>query len=214
VIEECLVVEFRVTGDDCPLSRATRATETAVDANPPQLRHDGNVLLQCSGLAADANALTAALDEDDRIRYLHASSAGEHVNYRCLSKHPCVVQRLTDAGFMVESIRYDEGEERYTGAVVGKDVLEGVMEAAGETVGVTLQRIYPLGSEDDQAVAERWGFTSAQEEAMRTAFELGYFEVPRAADASDVAAVLDVSKSAFLERLRRGQAAIFQQLFG
>ncbi len=214
VIEECLVVEFRVTGDDCPLAAATRETETTVDANPPQLRQDGNVLLQCSASASDADALADVLDTDDRLRYLHAARVDERVNFRCLSKHPCVVQRLTDAGFMVESLRYDEGEERYTGAVVGRDVLEGVMAAAGETVGVTLQRIYPLGSEDDQAVAERWPFTTAQEEAMRTAYDLGYFEVPRRVDAGEVADALGVSKSAFLERLRRGQAAVFDQLFG
>jgi len=114
---------------------------------------------------------------------------------------------------MVESMRYDAGEERYTGAVVGHDVLEGVMAAAGETVGVTLQRIYPLGGEDDQPVADRWPFTTAQEEAMRTAYEMGYFAVPRDADASDVADALGVSKSAFLERLRRGQAALYRKLF-
>jgi predicted DNA binding protein len=213
VIEECLVVEFRVTGDDCPLAAATRETGATVDANPPQLRQDGNALLQCSTSAADADGLAAVLDADDRLRYLHAAGAGDRVNFRCLSKHPCVVQRLTDAGFMVESMRYDAGEERYTGAVVGHDVLEGVMAAAGETVGVTLQRIYPLGGEDDQPVADRWPFTTAQEEAMRTAYEMGYFAVPRDADASDVADALGVSKSAFLERLRRGQAALYRKLF-
>lgn len=213
MIEECLVVEFRVTGDDCPLAAATRETGATVDANPPQLRQDGNALLQCSTSAADADGLAAVLDADDRLRYLHAAGAGDRVNFRCLSKHPCVVQRLTDAGFMVESMRYDAGEERYTGAVVGHDVLEGVMAAAGETVGVTLQRIYPLGGEDDQPVADRWPFTTAQEEAMRTAYEMGYFAVPRDADASDVADALGVSKSAFLERLRRGQAALYRKLF-
>jgi predicted DNA binding protein len=214
VIEECLVVEFRVTGDDCPLATATRRTGSVVDANPPQLRQDGNVLLQCSASDSDATALADELDGDDRLRYLHAAGVDDRVNFRCLSKHPCVVQRLTDAGFMVESMRYDDGEERYTGAVVGREVLEGVMAAAGETVGVTLQRIYPLGSTDETAVAERWPFTAAQEKALRTASDMGYFEVPRAVDASDVADALDISKSAFLERLRRGQAAMFGQLFG
>jgi predicted DNA binding protein len=214
VIEECLVVEFRVTGDDCPLASATRTTGVRVDAEPPQLRSDGNALRQCSASDADADALSRALDTDDRVRYLHAASAGDRVNFRCLSKRPCVVQRLIDAGFMVKSMQYADGVEKYTGAVVGTDVLDGVMAAAGETVGVTLQRIYPLGGDDDEPVGERWGFTTAQEAALRTAYECGYFEIPRGADAGAVAAELGISKSAFLERLRRGEAAIFQQLFG
>lgn len=209
MIEECLVVEFAVTGDDCPLSMATRETETVVEAKPPQRRTDGNALIQFSG----ESALAPVLDDDERIRYLHASRTDEHVNYRCMTKHLCAVHQLTDVGFMAESLRYDDGVETYTGAVVGYDVLEGVLEAAGETVGVTLERIYPLGSEDDEAVARRWGFTPAQEEALRLANEMGYFEVPRRADAGDVASELGIGKSAFLERLRRGQASLMAQVF-
>ncbi|WP_435364004.1 helix-turn-helix domain-containing protein [Haloarchaeobius sp. DYHT-AS-18] len=211
MIDECLVVEFRVTGDDCPLADATRETGCVVDARPPQRRSDGNALLRFS--AGDDPALAEALDADDRIRYLHASHTEDRVNLRCLSKHPCVVHTLCDAGFMAESLRYRDGVETYTGAVVGYDVLEGVLEAAGETVGVTLERIYPLGSEDDEVVARRWGFTPAQEEALRAANEMGYFEVPRDVTASEVADAIGISKSAFLERLRRGQSALFAQVF-
>ncbi|WP_435347345.1 helix-turn-helix domain-containing protein [Haloarchaeobius sp. HRN-SO-5] len=211
MIDECLVVEFRVTGDGCPLADATAETGATVDASPPQLRSDDNALL--SFTVGENREFAEVLDDDDRIRYLHASQTGDRTNYRCLSKHPCAVHRLTDAGFMAESLRYDDGVESYTGAVVGYDVLEGVLEAAGETVGVTLERIYPLGGEDDEVVARRWGFTPAQEEALRVANEMGYFEVPREADAGDVAAELGIGKSAFLERLRRGQAALFAQLF-
>jgi predicted DNA binding protein len=42
---------------------------------------------------------------------------------------------------------------------------------------------------------------------------MGFFSVPREADASEVAAELGIGKSAFLERLRRGQATLFAQLF-
>ncbi|PSQ29030.1 transcriptional regulator [Halobacteriales archaeon QS_9_68_17] len=213
MIEECLVVEFRVTGDDCPLATATRDAGETVDARPPQSRSDDNVLLRFSA-DADAEDFAAALDADDRVRYLHVSRADGRVNFRCLSKHPCVVHRLTDAGFMVESIQYREGTERYVGAVVGYDVLEGVLEAAGEAVGVTLERVYPLGSEDETAVARRWDVTPAQQAALERAHEMGYFAVPRDADAAGVAAALGISKSAFLERLRRGQAALFAQVFG
>ena len=213
MIDECLVVEFSVTGDDCPLAEATRETRTTVDARPPQLRSDDNALLRFS-TSADADDLATALDADDRIRYLHASRTDSRTNFRCLSKHPCAVHELTDAGFMAESLQYREGVERYTGAVVGHDVLQGVLEAAAETVGVSLERVFPLGSEDDEAVAQRWDVTPAQEVALRTALEMGYFSVPRGATASDVAAELGISKSAFLERLKRGQATLFGQVFG
>jgi predicted DNA binding protein len=236
MIEECLVVECRVTGDDCPLADASAATNVRIECTPPQARADGNDLLHFSAPASDA--LAATLDADDRLRYLHRARGGRdgrvagadgtvgrettdgtgdgtgRDDYRCLSKQPCVVHDLTNAGLVVESITYADGAERYVGAVVGYDVLQGVLEAAGDTVGVTLERVYPLGPDDGETPAGRWDVTPRQETAIRTALELGYFAVPRESTASEVAEAVGISKSAFLERLRRGQAGLFRQLFG
>lgn len=248
MIEECLVVEFRVTGDTCPLAAASRATGTAIDARPPQRRADGTVLLRFS--APPDDSLATVLDADDRTRYLHAASAEDRTNYRCLTTAPCVAHRLTDAGLLAESLRYREGAERHSGAVVGYDVLRDVLEAAGEYnadgtdtaaptdrldrttesdpdpgdadayreagaggIGITVERVYPLRSEDDSPVARRFDLTSSQVSAIETALEMGYFAVPRECTASEVAAALEVGKSAFLERLRRGQARLFAGLF-
>jgi predicted DNA binding protein len=207
---ECLVVEFRVTGDDCPLAEASRAAGAAVDAAPPLVRADGNTLLHAS---ADDGAVGDHLDEDDRVRYLHGSQVDDRWNYRCLSKHPCVVHDLVDVGLLVESVHHREGTERHVGAVVGYDVLDAVIEAAGDRVGVSLERVTTLGEEGDAPVAQRWDLTPAQEAAIRAAIAAGYFSVPRGTTASEVADELGISKSAFLERLRRGQGSLFRQLF-
>ncbi|MFC6837150.1 helix-turn-helix domain-containing protein [Halomarina ordinaria] len=212
MIPECLVVEVGVRGDDCPLATATREVPVVVDARPPQLRADGYALLQFSAPADDR--LADALDDDDRIRYLHRSRVDGRDNYRCLSKHPCVVHELVSVGLVVESLTYRAGDARIRGAVVGHDVLEGVMDRAGETVGVSLQRVYPLGDDDDHPVATRWDLTERQEAALRTAFEMGYFDVPRRTDAAAVAGALGISKSAFLERLRRAERTLAERMFG
>lgn len=211
MIEECLVVEFTVSGDDCPLATATRESDWVADAQPPQRRSDGNALLRFG--APVGAEFSDRLHADDRIRYLHASRTDGRAEFRCLSRHPCVVHELIDVGFLVDSIQYRAGKERYRGAVVGYDVLEGVLEAAGDAVGVTLQRIYPLGETDERTASDRWDFTSAQAEAIRTAHEMGYFAVPKEVTATDVADELGIGKTAFLERLRRGQAALFEQVF-
>ena len=209
MISECLVVEFRVTGDDCPLADASRGTEAKIEAAPPLRRDDGNALLRFS--VADP-AVGDALDDDDRVRYLHRAETGDVHTFRCLSKGRCVVHRLIDEGFLVESVGYRDGVERHVGAVVGQTVLNGVLEAAGEAVGVRLERISPLRVEGEGSVDSRWDLTPAQAEAMKTAYEMGYFEVPRGASSETVAAELGVSKSAFLERLRRGERALLRHI--
>lgn len=211
MIPECLVVEFSVTGDDCPLAEAAVTAGVEVEARPPQLRDDGYALLRAS--AAERDPLAGVLDADDRVRYLHVSRSDGRYNFRFLSKQPCVVHELVSAGFMVESLRYRDGGATFTGAVVGHDVLRGVMDTAGETVGVTLERVHPLGDEEGATVARRWDLTPRQEEALRTALAMGYFSVPRGATAGEVAAELDIGKSAFLERLRRAQSSLFGGMF-
>lgn len=212
MISECLIVEFEIRGDDCPLAAATRTVDGSVEAQPPQLRADGYALLRFG--APEDDQLARMLDADDRVRYLHRVLTDGRASYRCLSKHPCVVHELVSEGLLVESLGYRDGTATVTGAVVGYDVLEGVMDRAGETVGVTLRRVYPLGGEHERdATTQRWNLTPKQEEALRAATELGYFELPRDADAAAVATELGVSKSAFLERLRRAERAVLTRLF-
>lgn len=212
MIDRCLAVEFQVTGDDCPVARASGAAGATVDARPPQLRADGNALVHCSGPAG--SGVASALDDDDRVRYLHVARADGRETYRCLSKAPCAVHDLTNAGFLAESLRYRDGEEFYSGTLVGREVLQGVLEAAGDAVGVAIERVTPLGSEGEPSVAAHWNLTPAQVEAVETALATGYFAVPRETTASEAAAELGISKSAFLERLHRAQASLFEQIFG
>lgn len=212
MISECLGVEMRIEADDCPLADAVRAVDVPVDARPPQLRHDGNALLRFS--APESDALSAVLDGDDRLRYLYRSRTGGRDSYRCLSVFPCVVHDLISAGLLVDSLRYEDGTATVTGAVVGQGVLQGVMETASDIVGVELTRAYALGPEDDAPVEQRWDLTPAQAESLRTAVRMGYFTVPRRVTASEVADAIGISKSAFLERLRRAQNGLLAQVLG
>ncbi|PSQ34366.1 transcriptional regulator [Halobacteriales archaeon SW_12_69_24] len=211
MIDDCLMVEFRIEGDDCPLAATTREVAVTVAAEPPLLRGDGNVLLRFS--APPDPDLAAVLDADDRIRYLYRARTEDRDTYRCLSRHPCVVHQLVDTGFVVESLTYSDGGVVLQGAVVGYDVLETVLETAGRTVGITLERVYALRPDEDAPVETRWDLTPAQTESLREALAMGYFGVPRAATASEVADALAISKTAFLERLRRAQASVFAAMF-
>jgi predicted DNA binding protein len=54
------------------------------------------------------------------------------------------------------------------------------------------------------------GLTDRQQEALRTAYEMGYFGIPRDASLDDVAAELGVSASSLSERLRRAQTHLIE----
>jgi predicted DNA binding protein len=212
MIDDCLMAEFRIEGDDCPLAAATGEVDASVDAAPPMLRTDGNVLLRFSA-PPDDGELAAVLAADDRIRYLYHAPTEDRDTYRCLSLHPCVVHDLVDTGFMIESLTYSDGGVVLQGAVVGYDVLETVLETAGRTVGITLERVYAMRPDEDDPVETRWDLTPAQAASLRRALAMGYFAVPRATTATAVADAMGISKTAILERLRRAQASVFGAMF-
>jgi hypothetical protein len=55
------------------------------------------------------------------------------------------------------------------------------------------------------------GLTDHQQEALRTAYELGYFDIPRRTSLQEVAAELDISASSVSERLRRAQTRLIEE---
>jgi predicted DNA binding protein len=81
-----------------------------------------------------------------------------------------------------------------------REVLARFREFWSEQGGFVLRRLTP---EDAGGAA---GLTDRQREALVTAHEMGYFEVPRRASLADVAAELGVGTSALSERLRRAHA--------
>lgn len=76
---------------------------------------------------------------------------------------------------------------------------EGCLE---RDVGFLVRRIY----QEHRTETAQYDLTAHQREALLTALERGYFEVPRTITLSEVAAELDISDQALSARLRRGQA--------
>jgi predicted DNA binding protein len=123
---------------------------------------------------------------------------------------------LTDAGFLPVTIRYTDGVGRFSGEVVGRDILRSVLEVARDVVGVSVRNISHIETNDSTHPAVHdveWNLTPAQQEALQTAYLAGYLNVPRDVTAEAVADELDISKSAFLQRLRRAQYNYFRQIF-
>lgn len=75
-----------------------------------------------------------------------------------------------------------------------------------ETHGLTfdVRRIYEL----DEGRQGRFGLTDKQHTTLVTAFESGYYKIPRETTAGDLAIDLDISHQALSELLRRGHESL------
>lgn len=207
-----LLARFRIQGDDCPLATATREVDIRIDAWPELLRSDGYTLLQFT-TTEQSDILGNQLDNDDRIRYLYIERGTQQYTFRCLSNHPCIQHRLFDIGFMPLSIRYEQGDELYQGAVIGQENLREMFNQAKEDVGVHLEGLQQIDASQSKRQKQQWDLTPSQNEALTTALEMNYFEVPRESSADDVANEIGISQSAFLQRLHRAEKSVFTQMF-
>jgi len=63
---------------------------------------------------------------------------------------------------------------------------------------------------DGEPEAPGDGLTDRQREALRTAYEMGYFAIPRRASLDDVATELGITASSLSERLRRAQTHLIE----
>ena len=71
-----------------------------------------------------------------------------------------------------------------------------------------------LGPADDEdlVVLDRARLTDRQREVLQTAHEMGYFEHPRAANATEVAGSLDINRSTFAEHLASAQSKLLDAI--
>jgi hypothetical protein len=72
--------------------------------------------------------------------------------------------------------------------------------------GFRLRRL----TEDGDPEAPGDGLTDPQHEALRTAYGMGYFDIPRRASLDDVATELGITASSLSERLRRAQTHLVE----
>ena len=66
----------------------------------------------------------------------------------------------------------------------------------------------------DRTLVDRGRLTDRQCEVLRTAYRMGYFERPRDANASAVAAALDIAPSTFAEHLAAAQRKLLEETLG
>ena len=115
----------------------------------------------------------------------------------------CVCQTFRNHACVSEMEGVQNGKLVFSVTIQGRHELQDIVADLRETgATVRLQRLVDLDSGaaagsrvDDTPVTDK------QREAIRTAYELGYYETPRESDLGDVADELGISKSAASQRL-------------
>lgn len=134
---------------------------------------------------------------------------------------PFIVTTLTESQAVPHRVFLEHGAVTVIASVQDwthlKDLAKIIEEeyTRFELLGTTqVQGIgYPLGSEQLQFTI-RGKLSAEQLDALRVAYEMGFFEIPQEVNGKEVADRLDISQSAVSEKLRRAHKNLCEFLFG
>jgi hypothetical protein len=139
---------------------------------------------------------------------LYRTSRGDHERCpcACLGRHGCPVHRYTA----------EDGELTLVFHAATFEQLQTVMADLREQYPpVDVRRLLqppPAGSPEERVFVDRSKLTDRQHEALATAYEMGYFERPRRANASEVAGELGITQSTFSEHLVTAQRKLLTDI--
>ncbi|SFR66090.1 hypothetical protein SAMN04487947_3260 [Halogeometricum rufum] len=198
------------TPDICPIVELSNTAETTIDSvttNVTPSGDDESVTEFSVDADCDAEAdLTPVFSHGGTNRYRFTHDDGVTCPCECLGQFGCPVARyVAQDGELTLVFHAADYEEL-------RDVVAELRERFPD---VDIKRFVrsPAGEQSrDSVFVDRSKLTSRQLEVLETAHQMGYFERPRRANATEVAAALGISPSTFAEHLSAAQSKLFTDI--
>lgn len=215
-----LVAEFDIDCTALPLANVATSVPEATMKLDLQYNHGKRplflVTVQNCSQSDIENALTNAYDVADWERIGQAGDTRRYQALPALSLDEQLGDQLDDlaglealatADAFIERIDVVPDGWRQTGWFADRETFKRFSSFWQQNADFQLHRLTP--DEDSEPAGD--GLTDRQREALRIAYERGYFHIPRQASLEDVAAELDLSPSSVSERLRRAQTQLIEE---
>lgn len=214
-----LVAEFQIPCEQLPLASVATAVPAATMRLALQFNHGNRPLFLLTVTDGARSTIEEALGAADDVgTYTLVGEAGDTRRYQvtpALSLEEQLgsevddlrdLEALATADAIIERIEVVPRGWNQSGWFANRSAFDQFRAFWQRNVGFRLHRL----TRDGEPEPPGDGLTDNQREALRTAYELGYFEIPRRASLEDVAGELGVSASSVSERLRRAQTHLIE----
>jgi predicted DNA binding protein len=128
---------------------------------------------------------------------------------------PCLCRFVEQHNCPVSDIHAENGDLFVTFYAESVETVRTIVTEAREVFSaVRLRHLsHSAGLDDeDHVVVDRGRLTDRQTEVLSTAYEMGYFDHPKEANANEVAAELDIATSTFSEHLAAAQGKLLSSV--
>ncbi len=198
------------SGEVCPIAGLSERPGTTVASVVPNVSPVG-----CDTCVTEFTLETGDPPDVDMVRvFSHGSIQRYRLDHGEGLGCPC--EALGELGCAVS--RYDarDGDLTLTFHAADYEELRAVIGDLRERFpDVDIRRFVRSPTDDahrDGVFVDRDRLTDRQLQVLETAFEMGYFERPRGANATEVAARLDIDPSTFSEHLATAQGKLFEEV--
>jgi predicted DNA binding protein len=198
-----VICEFELHSADLPLCGVAATLETMLTIDNVISGTSGEPALVFSTAGVDPEELETALrGAESVVESVAMESAIVESRYRVVldTDHVETYAELVDRQTYPMGALVSDNGWRVSTQFAARSDLEAFRDACQDHgIDFRPRRLVESGIGD-----EGYGLTDPQREALLAAHRLGYFDVPRSVDLSDLAAELETTTSALSERLRRG----------
>ncbi|SFS65769.1 helix-turn-helix domain-containing protein [Halostagnicola kamekurae] len=215
-----LVAEFKICCDALPLVEVAATVPEATLILELQFNHgerplflvtvtDGSdqVVANAFSDAYDVGEWTLVGEAGDTRRYqvMPALSFEEQLGGQI--NDLAGLEALATADAIIEQIEVLPDGWRQTGWFADREAFNEFSAFWQQNADFRLYRL----TRDGESKPPGDGLTNHQQEALRTAYEMGHFDIPRRASLEEVATELDISASSLSERLRRAETQLIEE---
>lgn len=197
-------VEFDTPGL-CPIVTLSETAGTTIDSVVSNVCPDGSESVTEFSVDEECDPgadVTPVFTHRSTNRYRFTHDEGISCPCECLGLLGCPVSRyVARRGTLTIVFHAADYEELQT--IVG--------ELRERFPDVNIKRFVRSPTDDrprDSVLVDRSKLTARQLEVLETAYEMGYFERPRRANATDVADALDINPSTFSEHLAAAESKL------
>jgi predicted DNA binding protein len=135
--------------------------------------------------------------------------------FRRFRSEDCVCERVEAFGRPVSDVHAAEGTLYLSFHAPDVETVQGIVDDLRERFGgVHLHKLTRAGDdgEGDLVFVDRSRLTERQREVLQVAYNMGYFEHPKGANAGEVADALDIAPSTFAEHVAAGQRKLLEAI--
>lgn len=212
-----ILAEVEVFGpDSCHVAPHVDEEWTATDIGRSYIDGENEEVVEEFTLTSEAASEPPDIDADDDVEEVFAREDEYIYRVKRPADTGCVCECIESTGSVVRDITIDDESVLVVFLVPDTETLQGVIgDLRQEGDCVRLRRLVdssPDGDAEPARLLDPTVLTTRQQEVLEVAFEMGYFEHPRGANAGEVADRLDIATATFTEHLAAAQRNLLGDL--